>query len=127
MKKYLFSMMVVTMVAIMSFGLTACSSDDDNGSSNDVALIGKWFEKSNNYVRGVKFTSTLCSYGEWSEGSAEKYQNSDATYTANNGKLSIKTPAGKPFEMSYTITGSTLTLVPLDDYSRQFAGVYVKQ
>ena len=128
MKKYLFSVMAIAMVAIMSFGLTACGSDDDGGgSSNDVALIGKWFEKSNGHVRGVKFTATLCSYGEWNEGSTEKYQNADATYTANNGKLSIKTPGGRPFEMSYTINGKTLTLVALDDYSRQFVGVYEKQ
>ena len=129
MKKYLISALVMTMVAVMSFGLTACGGDDDDngGGSNDAALVGKWFEQSDSYVRGVKFTSTMCSYGKWSVGSSEKYQNADATYTANNGKLSIKTPGGKPFEMSYTINGRTLTLVPLDEYSQQFAGIYEKQ
>jgi hypothetical protein len=48
-KKYFWSLLTFMMVAMLSFGITSCGSDDDDDSTDGV-LVGEWQECESNGV-----------------------------------------------------------------------------
>ena len=62
-RQYLYAMITMVMVGIASFCFTACSSNDDEGSSGQSLLVGSWYNSWSNDVRSGIDTYTFYSDG----------------------------------------------------------------
>lgn len=57
MKKELFNLAIICMVAFVSMGFVSCSKDDDNGTINANAIVGTWkFTHEEGFQGGVSFS-----------------------------------------------------------------------
>lgn len=119
MKKYLFGLMTIVMMAVVSIGFSACGGDDEGDGGSSSSLTGVWkrvYKKTTYYVKD--------SNGEW----VQSGQPSETTYKGSysgfqfmsgnraqeididaNGNI---TPDGDAFE--YKVENGKLYMLELD-------------
>ena len=86
-KKYFLSLLAFVMVAMVNVGITACSSDDDEGTNGELIPAGTYVEE-NGYeeelfhleVSGNNLRWTCTAYGR-------VIASADYTYTINGNKI----------------------------------------
>ncbi len=94
MKKYLFNLMTLMMVAVLSIGMSSCSKDDDDNDFNypKESLYGTW------KMSEVKMSESG-SYMSWTMKATTATFNSDGTYSGSgyfgNGSVTY-TAKGNP-------------------------------
>ncbi len=118
MKKYYF-LLVAMMMAIVSVGLTACGSDDDDEPQN-TSIVGTWktsgTEDGVNYVSLIQFTKDGKFNGVqiWTENGENEIEVSKGTYTASNDVLMItetdEDGEADPYIINYQLKGKQLIL-----------------
>lgn len=90
MKKYFLNYLTILMVAFVSVGFIACSSDDDDNHKNKVSLVGTWkYSFSTGYVI-KKFNANLTGYSQeydTQDGGWHKKHEFTYTYDENQNKL----------------------------------------
>lgn len=126
MKKNLFQLMAILMVAMLCVGFVSCGSDDEDdhggGSGTEAsALIGTWTRE---YYTGdgTKAKETF-TFKNGSGSYSNAYQSATFTYTAANGYIAVKIRYSDSSTTiddlwSYNIEGKTLYLNG-NKYSKQ--------
>ena len=121
MKKYLFSLLAIMMVAIVGFGFASCSSDDDGDDSNN-SFVGTWRKYSSTNENEFKnviwvFEKNMTMYEHDVDDNLKIIEGKTETfkYKTEKGHLyTQKQKEGKQYdwedEGAYNITGDILTL-----------------
>jgi Family of unknown function (DUF5640) len=100
-KPWIVVLLVVFLLAALSFALAGCGGDEDT----DDALLGVWTDPSG--VMELEFQSDGVLIIRVMD------EEEQGTYTAKDGMLSAIDPeTGEPEEVTYTIEGDTLMLGP---------------
>ena len=124
MKKFLFGMAALMMVAILSVGIASCSKDDNNGGGvvNPAnPLVGTWRQLKSD---GVTFSSDVYTFyangiatkGDWRDETNKIEIEDTYKYYVENGKIFLDekeddgTYHGKWKSRDYSINGNILTL-----------------
>lgn len=118
MKKNLFRLMALMMVAMLTIGFTSCSKDDDDDDS--ASIVGTWVDDS---WGGTK-TMILGSNGSYSSTIKDSYgtrdRNGTYSYNPTQGTMVVNVKAGaynNPYQQTYivqTLTAKNLVLMYTD-------------
>ena len=108
MKKYFLYLMAVLMIALVSVSFTACSSDDNEGSSiSKSELLGTWYTLEDDWVL-VFNESTVTQYEIWK--SSGKYSLNSYTVTTKYTISGNKIVGEDGLNATASINGNTLKL-----------------
>lgn len=138
MKKKIFGLFAMMMVALVSVSLVSCGDDDSgsNGGGGNSALVGIWTEQRDNVgVIGFKFTADgKAYYNEWNKWEEPDFSNvkSPGNWTATSSTIRITHSSLPDYyeEYAYTLSedGKTLTLnlVGYEEDRHLSSGVFTK-
>ena len=119
MKKYLFNLMALMMVAVLSVGMSSCSKDDDGDDFNypKESLYGTWkisevkMSESGSYISWPMKTTTATFNSDGTYSGSGYFGNGSGTYTAKDNTITTYV-SGKVY-IVYTVlslNGSTSEL-----------------
>lgn len=137
MKKVIFNLHAIMMIAMLCVGLCSCSKDDDKDSTNSTNLnrsstnnseiVGVWIWQEDNYKETLSLNNDGSFSMAWIEGRSSNVESGTWAYDTNDKKLTLNTVVGeKPGSYTFTVklAGNTMTLVERDG---DVLGPYVKQ
>ena len=130
MKKNLFRLMALMMVAMLTIGFTSCSKDDDD--DNSASIVGTWVD-AQDYVWGTK-TMILGSNGSYSSTTKDsygtQYRNGTYSYNPTQGTMVINVKAGAyngAYQQTYIVQTLTAKNLVLMDTDGDIEGYYTRK
>ena len=126
MKKNLFRLMALMMVAMLTIGFISCSKDDDD-DDNSTSIVGTWkyqFGK-NNYALLTFSQNGICNYYEYDDGETD---NESASYTYSNSILKITFyQENRYYTETIKVASLTKTTLVLEDFPDGGLCTFTKQ
>ena len=137
-KNYLWSLMTMLLVIMVSVVLTSCGGDDDGGSSSmgNKDLVGTWTQPYGTLgVIGIKLTADgRAYYNEWSKGNNPNFDNvkspAYAKVTATTLRITHPNVPDYYEEYSYVLSSDkksvTFTLISWNEDRHSLNGTFTK-
>jgi hypothetical protein len=113
-KKYLFHLLTITMLAMLSLGVTSCGGDDEDDEPINVSsyILGTWHTfKATGYAQGESITLQISKAGEYSGAYIEMTFKSDGIVVGSHWEQDANgVSRWVSEEASYTVNGNIVNI-----------------